>query len=212
MESTKEDSRQGRMLVVDDEEGPRRSLGMIFGDVYQVTIADSGEEAIRLLAEAPFDVVITDIRMRGQSGIDVLRAVKQRQKHTEVIILTAYETLETAREAISLGASEYLKKPFDLDHIQKVVERCYNNYLLNTHQKALVGEDLNAAKTNFLEIVSHEFNTPMNGIVGFVELLEETKLDDEQREYLETIRDCSIKYFEHMQDIITYAAHLHECS
>ncbi|MGB0413662.1 MAG: response regulator [Coraliomargarita sp.] len=194
-----------RMLVVDDEEGPRQSLNMIFCDDYDVTIATSGEEAVEFSTEEPFDLVITDIRMRGMSGIDVLREVKKLDKYTEVIVLTAYETLETARQAITLGASEYLKKPFDLDHIQTVVDRCYNNYLFNTQQEAVIRQDVNAAKTNFLEIVSHELNTPMNGILGFIDLLEDTDLDEEQQEFLGTIRDCSKDYFGHVQDIFTYA-------
>lgn len=194
-----------RLLVVDDEEGPRQSLNMIFCDDFNVTIATSGEEAVSFSKEQPFDVVITDIRMRGLSGIDVLREVKQIDPHTEVIVLTAYETLDTARQAISLGASEYLKKPFDLDHIQKVVDRCYRNYLFTTKQDAVIRNDVNAAKTNFLEIVSHELNTPMNGILGFIELLEGTRLDEEQLDFLTTVRDCSMKYFEHVQDILTYA-------
>lgn len=194
-----------RMLVVDDEEGPRQSLNMIFCDDYDVTIATSGEEAVEFSAEQPFDLVITDIRMRGMSGIDVLREVKKLDKYTEVIVLTAYETLETARQAISLGASEYLKKPFDLDHIQTVVGRCYESFLFNTRQDTVIRNDVNAAKTNFLEIVSHELNTPMNGILGFIDLLEDTELDEEQKEFLGTIRDCSKDYFGHVQDIFTYA-------
>lgn len=194
-----------RMLVVDDEEGPLQSLSMIFGDDFDVSVAHSGEEAVRMFAEEPFNVVITDIRMRGMSGIDVLREIKKLDKHAEVIVLTAFETLETARQAISLGASEYLKKPFDLEHIQTVVNRCYDNFLFQTRQEEFVRKDVNAAKTNFLEIVSHELNTPMNGIIGFIELLQDTELDDDQKECVATIRDCSLKYFEHVQDILTYA-------
>lgn len=196
---------ENRLLIVDDEEGPRQSLEMIFGDDHDVTVASSGEEAVRLSKDSPFHVVITDIRMRGLSGIDVLRDVKEIDPHTEVIVLTAYETLESARHAISLGASEYLKKPFDIDHIQKIVERCFDSYLFSTNREVLIRKDVNAAKTNFLEIVSHELNTPMNGIVGFIELLQDTNLDEEQTKYVETIRDCSLKYFEHVQDILTYA-------
>ena len=140
-----------RLLVVDDEEGPRESLNMIFCDDFDVTIATSGEEAIEFSKEAPFEVVITDIRMRGMSGIDVLREVKKIDAHTEVIVLTAYETLATARQAISLGASEYLKKPFDLDHIQKVVDCCYENYLFTTQRDTVIRQNVNAAKNNFLE-------------------------------------------------------------
>ena len=194
-----------RLLVVDDEDGPRQSLNMIFSDEFEVTVAASGEEAVQLSAEAPFNVVITDIRMRGMSGIDVLRELKKLDPNTEVIVLTAYETLDSARQAISLGASEYLKKPFDLEHIQSVVHRCYENYLFTTQQEAVIRKDVNAAKTNFLEIVSHELNTPMNGILGFIELLEDTEMSEEQVDYVGMIRDCSLKYFEHVQDILTYA-------
>lgn len=194
-----------RLLVVDDEEGPRQSLEMIFSDDFEVSVASSGEEAVRLSKQEPFNIVITDIRMRGMTGIDVLREVKKIDKHTEVVVLTAYETLETARQAISLGASDYLKKPFDLDHIQKVIDRCYEHYLFATQQEAVIRKDVNAAKTNFLEIVGHELNTPMNGILGFIDLLEETELDEEQRESLGHIRNCSLQYFEHVQDILTYA-------
>jgi len=193
------------MLIVDDEAGPRESLKMVFNDDYAVTLANSGEEAISYAQQRSFHVVITDIRMRGLSGIDVLRKIKEIDPHTEVIVLTAYETLDTARQAISLGASDYLRKPFDIDHIQKVVKRCFDNHFFVLNHEIVLRKDVNAAKTNFLEIVSHELNTPMNGIVGFIELLEETNLDDEQRDYLETIRDCSLKYFEHVQDILTYA-------
>jgi len=147
----------------------------------------------------------TDIRMRGLNGIEVLREMKKIDPRTEVIVLTAYETLETARQAVSLGASEYLKKPFDLEHIQAVVGRCFQSFLLKTQQEMVIREDVNAANNNFLEIVSHELNTPMNGILGFLELLEGSDLDAEQEEYVETIRDCSLKYFEHVQDILTYA-------
>jgi signal transduction histidine kinase len=194
-----------RLLVVDDEAGPRESFNMIFNDDYEVTIATSGEEAIRFFHEQSFQVVVTDIRMRGMSGIDVLREVKAHDPNVEVIVLTAYETLETARQAISYGASEYLKKPFDLTHIQTVVGQCYQNYLAKSRQEAVIRENVNAAKNNFLEIVSHELNTPMNGILGFLELLEGTPLDQEQLEYVGTIRDCSLKYFDHVQEILTYA-------
>ena len=194
-----------RLLVVDDEEGPRQSLNLIFSDDYDVTVAASGEEAVELAHQQHYDVVITDIRMRGLSGIDVLREIKSVDQNTEVVILTAFETLDTARQAISLGASEYLKKPFDLDHIRKVVDRCYENYLNSSQSEYQLQRQLDAAKRNFLEIVSHELNTPVNGILGFIDLLGDTHLNDEQKQYVQTIRECSIKCFEHFQDIQTYA-------
>lgn len=98
-----------RLLIVDDDESPLESLRIIFCSNYDVSVASSGEEAIELSRAVPFGVVITDIRMRGLSGIDVLRELKEIDPKTEVIVLTAIETLETARQAINLGASDYLK-------------------------------------------------------------------------------------------------------
>jgi signal transduction histidine kinase len=193
------------LLVVDDEEGPRQSLNVIFGDVYSVTMAGSGEEAVELAKQQHFQVVVTDIRMQGLSGIDVLRSIKQIDPRTQVIVLTAFETLETARQAITLGATDYLRKPFDLEHIQTVVERAFDNFAASADQEKAVRDGVNAAKENFLQIVSHELNTPSNGILGFIELLADTDLNEEQAEYVSTIRQCSEKYFEITQDILAYA-------
>jgi len=194
-----------RLLVVDDEAGPRQSLSMIFDDSFEVVVAESGEEALRRLDETECSVAITDIRMPGMDGIEVLRRIKERSPSTQAIVLTAYETLESAREAISLGAADYLRKPFDLNHIQTVVERAQDAYLANARRDALIRRSVNAAKTNFLEIVSHELYTPMNGILGFIDLLDDTPLNEEQREYLAMVRQCSVRYFENVQDILAYA-------
>ena len=199
------ESSSRRLLIVDDDESPRESLRIIFCSNYDVTIASSGEEAIELSRTVPFGVVITDIRMCGLSGIDVLRELKKINSKTEVIILTAFETLETARQAINLGASDYLKKPFDVEHIQMVVSNCYANYFVATSRDELIRADVNAAKNNFLDILSHELNTPINGVLGFIELLQDTQLNKDQADFVEIIRDCSWKYYEHIQDILNYA-------
>ena len=102
------------LLVVDDEEGPRTSLKVVFKNEYEVLLASNGEEAIKLARTNKVDVAILDILMHGMSGVDVLRELKNLDEDIEVIMLTAYETLETARQALRLGAREYLNKPFDI--------------------------------------------------------------------------------------------------
>jgi signal transduction histidine kinase len=77
--------------------------------------------------------------------------------------------------------------------------------LFQTQRDTVIREDVNAAKSNFLEIISHELNTLMNGILGCLEFLQNTGLSAEQVEYVSTIRDCSLKYFEHVEDILTDA-------
>ena len=89
------------LLVVDDEEGPRTSLKVVFKNEYEVLLASNGEDAIKLARTNKVDVAILDILMHGMSGVDVLRELKNLDEDIEVIMLTAYETLETARQALT---------------------------------------------------------------------------------------------------------------
>jgi two-component system, NtrC family, response regulator HydG len=103
----------GKILVVDDQRNMRATLSMMLrGSGYEVEEADSGEKGRELGAAGAFDVVLTDLRMGGSDGIEVLRTVKQAQPLTEVIVMTAYGTIESAVEAMRLGAFDYIQKPF----------------------------------------------------------------------------------------------------
>lgn len=113
-----------RMLVVDDKANMRELLETAFSERgFDVTTASSGDEAIDLLSERLFDVVITDLSMPGKDGLAVLKASKSIAADTEVIIITAYGTIETAVEAMRLGACDFITKPFKLAEIERKVEK-----------------------------------------------------------------------------------------
>jgi DNA-binding NtrC family response regulator len=114
---------RARILVVDDKENIVKLFARILGDGYQLTTAADGGRAISLVATQPFDVVVTDLRMPGADGFEVLRAVKARAPETEVIMMTAYATVGDAVEAMKQGAYDYLQKPFDPDDASLVVAR-----------------------------------------------------------------------------------------
>jgi two-component system response regulator AtoC len=114
---------RARILVVDDKENILKLFARILGDGYQLTTAADGIRAISLVAAQPFDVVVTDLRMPGADGFEVLRAVKARSPETEVIMMTAYATVGDAVEAMRQGAYDYLQKPFDPDDASLVVAR-----------------------------------------------------------------------------------------
>ncbi len=101
-----------RVLVVDDEEvvrlGYRRVLS---SDGFRVTAAGGGHEALDLMGGDRFDVVLLDLRMPGMDGMDVLRAIKERWPQSEVVVVTGYPSIDTAKEAVKLGAYDYLAKP-----------------------------------------------------------------------------------------------------
>ena len=112
-----------RILVVDDELGPRESLRMLLKPTYQIHTADSGRAALALLPEIRPDVVILDIKMPEMDGLEVLRRVKRHDATVEVVMITAYASLETVKLALTHGAFEYLIKPFSRQDLEDVVRR-----------------------------------------------------------------------------------------
>jgi two-component system response regulator AtoC len=112
-----------RALVVDDKENILKLFGKILADGYHLTTAVDGARALSLIATEEFDVVVTDIRMPGAGGFEVLAAVKARSPSTEVVMMTGYATVGDAVRAMKLGAYDYLEKPFDPDAAALTVAR-----------------------------------------------------------------------------------------
>jgi DNA-binding NtrC family response regulator len=114
---------RGRILVVDDKENMLKLFEKILGDSHDLTTAADGGRALSLIATQPFDVVVTDLRMGGADGFEVLKAVKARAPETEIVMMTAYATVQDAVGAMKQGAYDYLQKPFDPDAAALVVSR-----------------------------------------------------------------------------------------
>ncbi len=112
-----------RILPVDDEVGPRESLRMILKPHYEVTTVDSGEAALQTLPTFRPDLVFMDIKMPTMDGIEVLRRVKEQDPSIEVVIITAYASLETVKSALTHGAFEYLIKPFSRHDLEETARR-----------------------------------------------------------------------------------------
>ena len=107
-----------RILVVDDEEVVRRAhLRTLASERCAVHAVRSGAEALDAMRDQPYDVVLLDLRMPGMDGMSVLRTVKERWPEAEVIVITGYPCVETAKEAIRLGAHDYLAKPVPPDEV-----------------------------------------------------------------------------------------------
>ena len=112
-----------RVLVVDDKENILKLFAKILAEGHQVTSALDGARALSLIATEEFDVVVTDIRMPGAGGFEVLAAVKARSPSTEVVMMTGYASVGDAVRAMKLGAYDYLEKPFDPDAAALTVAR-----------------------------------------------------------------------------------------
>jgi cyclic di-GMP phosphodiesterase len=111
------------VLVVDDERGPREALRMILKDEFSVLTAESADAAERAVREAHPDAVLLDIRLGRVDGIEALRLIRSIDNTAQVAMITAYASLETARLAMQLGASDYLTKPFDFSAVRQVVRQ-----------------------------------------------------------------------------------------
>src|SRR5512143_1301621 len=110
------------ILIIDDEATLRESLGrLLTREGYAVTTAGSGEDALRLMGETGFDLVISDIFLPGMDGIEVLRNIKDKNPEQLVVMITAFASLETAVEALRAGAYDYIMKPFIHDEIRLLV-------------------------------------------------------------------------------------------
>ncbi len=113
-----------KMLIVDDEETLTYSLYQSFivaNKEYEVITAASGEEASEKLVETTFDLVITDIKMPGMDGLELLALIKSEYPSTEVIVMTAYGSPEKREEALQKGARFYIEKPFEIKEIKQLV-------------------------------------------------------------------------------------------
>jgi two-component system sensor histidine kinase/response regulator len=174
------------LLIVDDEEGPRQSLRVVFKDEYNLLMANDGVRAIELVKQNRIDVAITDIRMVGMSGVELLEQLKAVDPAIEVIMLTAYETVDTLRLALRLGACDYLNKPFDIATMRKAVanamerrslgEEIRNNGVqLQELQKELQNqktvEEITRTRGEIYASIIHDINGPLTVISGFIQLM-----------------------------------------
>jgi diguanylate cyclase (GGDEF)-like protein len=129
-----------KILVVDDEASLRAILSQVLGEEgHEVTQAASGEEALESFKKENFHLVITDIKMPGMNGIDLLREVKDIKPETQVIIMTSHASVDSAITALRHGAYDYLMKPFeDIDLISAVANRAIEKIILKEENVGLI--------------------------------------------------------------------------
>jgi two-component system, NtrC family, response regulator AlgB len=127
-----------RLLIVDDERNIRVSLAAFFQSLgHDARTAASAREAHAMIEQGAFDVVLTDFRMAEMNGLELLVEVKRRRPETQVVLMTAYATVENAVAAMKAGAFDYVTKPFSLDQIQPIVERALQMQRLQAENRAL---------------------------------------------------------------------------
>jgi len=112
-----------RVLIVDDDADIRRILSMFLTEKgFQVKIAESGPRALELIAEEPVDLTLSDVRMPGMTGLELLAALKERDPDIQLVLMSAYSTVTDAVQAIQLGAADYVEKPIDFRRLERVLQ------------------------------------------------------------------------------------------
>jgi DNA-binding NtrC family response regulator len=158
-------------LIIDDEPLMRLSMTDALRAVgYEVSAASTGQEAAELLGGTAFDVVVSDLRLPGMSGLDLLKLSKERVPLGEVIMITAHGSVETAVQAMKLGAFDYLMKPFAMDELLMTVERATN--MLTLRQENVVLREQLEGRFSFEGILGK--NDRMRELLEKVKLVSST--------------------------------------
>lgn len=192
---------RSHVLVVDDESGPRESLKMLLKPEYEVSSTPRGSDALRLLQENAYEVVLLDLTMPDDlSGTETLRAIRAANIDVEAIVITGQGTLDTAVECLRLGARDYIAKPFR------------GNAVLAAVRTAIAGRAARKRalqiREHFLGNLSHEFRTPLNAIVGYSEILHDEAgdlLTNEHRRALSRIQHNSERLLSYLEGLFFLA-------
>jgi len=116
------DNNKKRILVIEDDEEMRSLLkDFLLGEGFEPDSVNNGSEAFRRLAKEPFDLIITDVRMPGLTGLDILPGIKKLQPESPIIVITAFGTEEVHRRAIERGATAYLEKPIHFHKLKTMI-------------------------------------------------------------------------------------------
>ena len=130
------------ILIVDDELSMREFLEiMLVREGYRISCAESGRQAISMIAKSDFDLLLCDIRLGDMTGLDVLRASKQRNPNAVVIMISAFATTATAVEAMNEGAYDYVPKPFDNEELKVTIAKALEMKTLE-HEKEIIDDEL----------------------------------------------------------------------
>lgn len=181
-----------KILIIDDEDIVLKScLRILKNDDYEIDTVYSGDDGLRRANEKDFDIVITDLKMPGLGGMEVLATLRKNKPEVTVIIFTGYATVENTREALKMGAFDYIPKPFTNEELRTVVDNAVKSREKNGDAHML----------DLMAIVSHEMKSPVSAVHTTAETLYRGylgNLDPEQQKTVEKIlRNC-----QYLEDII----------
>lgn len=207
---------KSKVLIVDDRRSSRESVRFALTRRYECLVAESAEAGLEIIDGGGVGVVVLDIRMPGLSGIEALARIKQKDPTIEVVMLTGYASLQTAKESITNGAYGYLTKPFDLPDLRLTIDKAYEKRAQSlevlrerdtlrktvTVMQKEIGDLSRLADVGWLSAgIIHEMKSPLTAILGYAEMMlsrverhgEEASLPPETARYLAIIKEETIR-------------------
>lgn len=201
-----------KLLVVDDEPGIRSGVARILENYtvsypfmdedigFDVTVAETGEEALDILNSREMDIVLLDNKLPGIQGIDVLEYINKQNMDLVVVMITSYASLELAVKATRQGAYDFVPKPFTPKELRASIETITKQRFLRrmTQKMNLEGRQV---RFQFLSVLSHELKAPINAVEGYLHMMQEKKFGERIEEYMDMV-NRSLHRIQGMRNLI----------
>ena len=208
---------KAKILAVDDDDNLRESvIDNLELDGYEVVGAGSGQEALKAVVTDFYDVILMDFNLTDGTGIDVIRQIRKTNTESQILMMTAHASLDTAIKAIQESVYDFLIKPVDFNHLKRVIAKCLEKLRLQQENQRLIAElrraneqllNLNNMKSKFLSMASHDLsNSLMTLQVSFELLSGSIAPNEEQKKRIDYISTGIAQLSRLIEDLVDWAS------
>ncbi len=209
--------KQVKILVVDDDNNLRETLvDLLEIEGYKVYQAGNAKECLEICSSEFFNLILMDYNLPDEKGVDLIRKIRSFNQETQIIMITAYASLNAIMEAMQESVYDFLMKPVDFDYLKRTINRALDKYFLEQSNKELLAQlktrnadldRLNNMKSKFFSIVSHDLSNSLMTLKMSFDMLKKKLVADEEQKKKMMFMDESIAQIEHLiKDLVDWAA------